>query len=386
MSYPKKTITAIIGGGLTGLTLAALFEKQGEDYLLFESQGEFGGLAKGQLEQGVWLDYGLKSMPVGEDISTNPLIALKKTLNLKIQIESWTEGPQTLDKRGLVPFMGFGESKARNLIEELSYFTQSPRLLISGGWRNLTEALLNQIPTEKRITRAIVTKFDLQDDQVCGIQINGETTIEVKRVVMTLPPNELKNFLSFQQILPKLALKIAKTSPWTAVSLDIAHLEKITDAKSMFIFRDATDLDCYVVGQFVTNADPSRDVGGLQISSWLSLIDSETSLDDELVSKVIKTMKKNIKKAFPQLIEKSAWERLLVIPGSLTQYGALPVEKNGSLSGLNNLFLAGSQIEGAKRNLTNALSSALRLSTFLLPDSKSKMTSPEDFPNLSPEL
>ncbi len=66
MSKQKHATTVIIGGGLTGLALAALLEKAGHDYLLVEAQNEFGGLAKGQVEQGVWLDYGMKSIPAGE--------------------------------------------------------------------------------------------------------------------------------------------------------------------------------------------------------------------------------------------------------------------------------------------------------------------------------
>jgi phytoene dehydrogenase-like protein len=364
--HHQKNSTVIIGGGLAGLTLAALLEDAGHDYLLLEGQTEFGGLAKGQQEQGVWLDYGMKTIPSGAEISANPLLVLKKKLNFDFQIESWTDSPQTLDKKGLVPFMGFGETKVRDLVDELSYFTSSPRLLVSGGWAKLTDCLLARIPESKRLTRAIVSRIDIDDRRVTAVHINGESMIETDRVISTLAPAHLKSLVAVGKLPVKLALKLSKISPWTALSLDIATGTRETDAKNIFILKDAVEDDFYILGHFVSNADPSRNVSGLQISSWLTLIDAEKAIDDEFVSKAIKTMKKNIKRVFPKLAEEAKWERILVAPDAIAQSDEITFEKSGALIGFDNLYLAGAHIGGSSRNLSNALQSALNLAERLV--------------------
>src|SRR4051812_20640250 len=117
MATRKKADIGIIGGGLTGLTVAALCERLGLDYMLIESQAEFGGLVRGQMEKDVWLDYGLKSVPVGPVLDENPLLCLKKNLGLEFGIESWTDAPKTWSHGAFADFMGFGESKNRQMVE-----------------------------------------------------------------------------------------------------------------------------------------------------------------------------------------------------------------------------------------------------------------------------
>ena len=85
----KKTSTIIIGGGITGLTVAALLEKKGEDYLLLEALPELGGLVRSQTQDGILLDYGLKTVPLEGPLNDNPLIKLKALLGLDIAIDSF---------------------------------------------------------------------------------------------------------------------------------------------------------------------------------------------------------------------------------------------------------------------------------------------------------
>jgi len=50
--------TAILGGGLSGLTLARLLNEQGEDVVVLEAEQEYGGLCRSQEEQGFTFDTG----------------------------------------------------------------------------------------------------------------------------------------------------------------------------------------------------------------------------------------------------------------------------------------------------------------------------------------
>jgi protoporphyrinogen oxidase len=50
--------TAILGGGLSGLTLARLLHEQGEDVLVLEADPAYGGLCRSKTEQGFTFDHG----------------------------------------------------------------------------------------------------------------------------------------------------------------------------------------------------------------------------------------------------------------------------------------------------------------------------------------
>ena len=376
MAKIKHTPVIIIGGGISGLIVAAMLEKANQDYMIIEAQAEFGGMMKGQMEHGVWLDYGLKSIPLGESISDNPLVLLKNKLDLRFQIESWTDPAKTFDKKGFSDFVGFGETKSRLLVDELEYYMQSPRLIVAGGWRNLTAELVGMIPEKKVITRAIATKFEFEGEKITSVLVNGETVMTADRFVLTMPPEHLNDLVPLGKMSGKTVQRIAKAEPWTAVSIDIATEKNVSSSKNIYILKDAAEDGSYVLGQFVSNADPIRQTANLQLSTWMTLIDPESSLNDEMISKVIKTMKKTIRKAFPEIIDNNSWERLLVVPQALGQYEQLALEKDLTLPGVKNLYLTGSQLRAAKRNLVSAISSALNLSEVLTPISQSREVYP----------
>lgn len=50
--------TAILGGGLTGLTLARLLHEQGEDVIVLEAEPEYGGLCRSKQDHGFTFDRG----------------------------------------------------------------------------------------------------------------------------------------------------------------------------------------------------------------------------------------------------------------------------------------------------------------------------------------
>ncbi len=97
----------------------------------------------------------------------------------------------------------------------------------------------------------------------------------------------------------------------------------------------------------------------------MTFVDPESLEDDENASKTIKTMKKLIKKAFPQLIDDKAWERLLVIPGALGQFENMVLEENLTLPGLNNLWIAGGKNPGKVENIGAAIQSAIGVTGYL---------------------
>jgi protoporphyrinogen oxidase len=50
--------TAILGGGLSGLTLARLLQEQGEEVVVLEAEREYGGLCRSKTDRGFTFDTG----------------------------------------------------------------------------------------------------------------------------------------------------------------------------------------------------------------------------------------------------------------------------------------------------------------------------------------
>ena len=50
--------TAILGGGLSGLTLARLLYEKGEDVVVLEAEPEYGGLCRSKTMRGFTFDRG----------------------------------------------------------------------------------------------------------------------------------------------------------------------------------------------------------------------------------------------------------------------------------------------------------------------------------------
>ncbi|MCX6686325.1 MAG: NAD(P)-binding protein, partial [Methanoregula sp.] len=50
--------TAILGGGLTGLTLARLLHERDDDVIVLEAEPEYGGLCRTNVENGFTFDIG----------------------------------------------------------------------------------------------------------------------------------------------------------------------------------------------------------------------------------------------------------------------------------------------------------------------------------------
>src|SRR5262249_22108414 len=158
----------------------------------------------------------------------NPLIQLKRSLELQVPIESWTSPPLIWGKNEFLDFVGFGEVDSRNLIEELSYYTLFPRLTVSGGWKALIDELLSLIPQEKKLTRPHVTKMDMGAEKITSLTVNGELVINTEKVIFTLSPNTLPRLLPPQTISGKTAQRLSKTEPFTVLSLDIAIPQKLS--------------------------------------------------------------------------------------------------------------------------------------------------------------
>jgi len=369
MSKSIETDVLIIGAGISGLAAAALLERQGIGYRVVDSQDEVGGLTRTLNNGGFVFDFGMKSVPIGSNIHENPLLQLKEKLGLNYGLEPWTESALTLEKGELRPFLGFGERLQTTEADELSYYAQSPRLMVSGGFGKLIFELLSVIPEKKILLKKRVTALRADDERITGAVLNNDEIVVAKKIVSTLAPSHLAKLLPADLISQRTLQRLTQREPFAVLSLDIATEKRFFGGKNMIFLSEDNEDPMHMAGLFVTNIDPLRAQHQWQVSSWMTLIPQELVANDEEVSKIIRAMKRLVNRAFPSLIENKKWERIMAIDAALGFAPSLNLESNQTLPGTENLYMAGAGVRArsgsSARNTAAAIESALSLAEIL---------------------
>ncbi|MBX2815979.1 MAG: FAD-dependent oxidoreductase [Saprospiraceae bacterium] len=200
-----QTSVAIIGGGLTGLTLAYLLDQRSIDFRIIEARSRLGGR----------------------------ILTARKPGHAPIEKgATWlgnqhTQLSQLLLKLGLEPFeqqLGINAiyepiSTSPHQLVQLPPNT-NPSFRIRGGSSTLVEALAAQIGSERILTGMPVTAINTE---VEGISvITPSDVVHAETVVSTLPPNLLMSSISLPEALPKEITTIAKsTHTWMGDSIKV---------------------------------------------------------------------------------------------------------------------------------------------------------------------
>ena len=120
---------AIVGGGISGLTLAYFLEKNGVEYTLFEKSQDVGGFIKSEKVNDYWLEYGPNSLLCGEEVReflnelnlTNDLIEANDSSNTRFIIKNGK--PTKLPSSPISMFFGsfFSWSTKRKIFKERKF-------------------------------------------------------------------------------------------------------------------------------------------------------------------------------------------------------------------------------------------------------------------------
>ena len=174
-SSQKLLDTLIIGGGLSGLSLAYELQRQGRDYLLIEARQRLGGRILSHAEK----DLGAAWFWPGQ-----PRIAeLIERFTLEV-FEQYEEGLVLVQRRG-----------------ELHAFAQPAQrsYRLAGGMQRLVEALSARIPSSKVHVGSRARTVANQNSHV-AVDVEREGGIQrlaVRQVVIAVPPRLIHEYLTF---------------------------------------------------------------------------------------------------------------------------------------------------------------------------------------------
>lgn len=323
----------VIGGGLTGLLIARKLSASGADVAIAESEVSVGGANRPALLAKNKIENGLRFLPKN-DLLIKALSQLESELNFPLIKDLKPVQQKTYDASGFKDFVGFGE-KAPAFYDQIKNFIASDEIELTIPIYELLEKLTADFKGDI-LTRHIVTRFQATGEDnhmITHVTVNGSKTVAAKNYIYCGPVKDLHLLLEDNQLNARAKAKLKKAPYWMAVQLDLVHQKTVATDHHIYILNGTTDDEIGpCVGRFYNNP------GEQQLSQWISFIDFESSEEAENYGEVLKKMKRQIKRAFPESLEGLIAERISVSP-ALTA-GELKVSANGTLPGAKNLWVA----------------------------------------------
>ena len=337
----------IIGSGLTGLTIAKKIQQETDNILILEAQAVAGGDNRPVGLNSFILDNGLRFMPAS-DVSKNALNFLGELVEVDLASGEVLENLiETYEASGFKKFVGFG-AKPPEFYEQLSYFlsqNEIPFRMAPHQWvAKLAHALQSKIQPRSIVTRFGFENLDSEKPQLTHVMVNGTKQIYGRNFIFAGAPKDLALLVPDDILSIRAKTKLKKSAAWQGVCLDIAHKVSI-EKKNLFLLNGTTDDDLGpCIGRFHG-----------AVSQWMSFIDSEFAEDTENIGMVLKKMKRQIKRAFPDVGEAIVKERIFVTPA--LSGADLKLNANGTLPKVDNLWVASSQVSPYK-NILGSLAQA----------------------------
>jgi monoamine oxidase len=185
------TKTLIIGGGLTGLSLAYRLQQAGHDYQLVEARQRLGGRIKSLKVGEAHFDLGPSWIWSGQTRVANLLDELNLTM-----FEQWSGGAQLYEQPN-------GE-----VLQNNGFMSMAGSYRIAGGTSALTDALAAKLDPARVHIGSPVTHIA---DAPLAAQVRDQE-IEATQIVLAIPPR-LAAGLNYATALPDQALASLRAVP-----------------------------------------------------------------------------------------------------------------------------------------------------------------------------
>jgi len=321
MKITKKVDALVIGGSLVGLNVFQNLLAEGKNVLLLEKSGALGGsLLSPNLENQMILDSLVWTSDKHENL---------------FNYEDGFSETLSLGKKGLMPFVGFGEQKIAAL-EAVDIFanneTQIAKQIKKDVFSSLPE---NKIMLHSQIT-AMVKKSE-EDSTYTLFEINGKNHIEATEIYWTAPIQELDYSLP-KDTMGTFRQKIKKAKHFDALTarfeISKEELKDYQNNKFIFMGEDQNPwMGCHTGNSYLT---------------FVSYFEAPLSSDHDFIRKHLKTLKKQISKAMPDLFDEEAEkglsrEKISLHKSAISNFN--PAKKDGRLKGLENIHLFSSHKE-----------------------------------------
>lgn len=340
---------AIIGSGLTGLSIAAALSRETNNIALIEGADVPLGVNKKVNFPNGPINNGLRFVP-DSVLSEKALDFLENLLNTKLIADVTENAPITYESGNFKTFLGFGDNPPP-FYEELAYFTSSKHINLALEPYQWTQLLFEKFKGDF-LPRSYVTKFHQDGNSVTHVTINGSKTLHARNFIFAGTVRDLGILLPEDAISIRARSKLSKNTYWMALCLDICHGKPVTESAAMHVLNGTTQDE---IGPCVGRFLPVTEVGTekLQVSQWMTFIEQEITEDSEVVGMALKKIKRQIKRAYPEALDNLKSERIFVAP-YIAGNGDIKLSANLTIPELENLWVASATVNEQK-NLVGAL-------------------------------
>ncbi len=190
--------TVIIGGGLSGLALADMLETAGQDYILLEARGRFGGRIMTEHHGAGYFDMGPAWFWPGQP----RIAALIGQLGLE-KFDQFAEGILTFeDERG-------------NVERGRGFASMQGSWRLKGGLGALTRTMAERLPDARKRLNAQVVSLEKTASGVEATLTDGDM-ISGTQVVLALPPRVAAEFKYIPALPDQAVSSMQSIATWMA--------------------------------------------------------------------------------------------------------------------------------------------------------------------------
>lgn len=239
--------------------------------------------------------------------------------------------PITFESGEFKPFLGFGERKL-STIDELAEYIAPQRILIETREQHWIQSLLNN-PSFEILEKTAVTEFIFDEGKLVGLTLNGKKQIKAENVIYTHDPKQLLELLTDDHLATREKQKLAKSKLWTRLNISFTFSSDADYRPGLHVLIGTKDDFEPVIGEFYLGED------GIT-SHWSYLVNAEVAETAEGLASVIKYIKRQIKRAYPELLTLEHTERINVFSNT---HGNINNWEATTLKGINNLYLGSPQ-------------------------------------------
>lgn len=344
---PQKQFDLIVvGSGLSGLWVAHHAKKQGLQVALIEAQEVTGGFqhpASTPFEAP--MDNSLRFTPSTPE-NRHLIKAFSTALEGALVCSEHSSQVVTYEDGRIRDFLGFGKLTPE-FYEELLPFLSPEELMLNKKWFEAADLLKHGLDGAL-FAQHLGSELVIENNQVMGVMINGHHFWQSPKVVFAGAIADLGTFLPASHLSARLHNHLKRPKLWTLVAVDFFHSSLVTDDGRLHILNGTTQDDIGpCVGRFSPPA-PKSQGGCLQISQWLSFVADEDADDSANIGAIIKKIKRQIKRAYPESFQGFTQERIVVIPSGAGQFEDTQVKDGCLLKGIEGLWLASSHLSPSK--------------------------------------
>ena len=318
----KKYDIAVIGAGLNGLILAHALGEQGKKVALIEANEKPGGLYQATMNKTARLPEVFQSHTFQAELNESFQRWSAKVDPGRDLFVRRTFRTKIFDSGKWKDFLGFGD-KPPAFVDQMNPYCNSEKVQSLVDLSQLSEAYTAAIEQHTGIDLFVHSHWTAvagNDHKIESIDINDGKKVEAEEYVYTASLWYLEEGLR-QQILQKNQLQaLAKADCFSSVHIQCLHAVQDAPDDSDFILSAAKEKTQACYGQLRNLQERSSEDGAaLQISSWMSFVEQSQSSDMEVTGDLLREMKRQIKRAFPELFSGCVYERVFVSPHSHCQ-------------------------------------------------------------------